>query len=182
MTVSDILGDKIKIHLSNAEVLDCFGNYERLYSMSDGIKSAFKELLTEVLSTRGLTFNQEMLIQIKAKKNDGCVIIISPSSRRKNTEKAQYLYIFNNSEELTKGILFLYKFKANLESDLYKTDFDYRLIIYSKDYKPYFLTLNEFAKKESRSPLEAAFTKEYGKLLIQKNAVKCYGKHFFKEI
>lgn len=181
MTVSDILGNKIKICLSNAEVLNCFGNYEGLYSMNDSIKTAFKELLNEVLLSRGLKYNDKMLIQIKASVNNGCVIIISPSNHRNRIEN-QYQYIFTNTEELTNGILYLYKLKPNIKSDIYKSDFDYRLIIYSKDYSKYLLSLNEFAKKESHNIIEVAFTKEYCKPLVTKNAVRTYGKAFFKGI
>ncbi len=180
MTVSDISGNKIKITLSNFEVLDCFGTYERLYSMTESIKGAFKQILKDVLSKRGVSFNEEMLIQIKARKNIGCVIILSPIAEKK--QKKEYLFIFKTTEDLTRAILFLYRIDRNLKSTLYKTEYDYRLIITSKTYKPCFINLNEFCSRQTESVFEVAYTKEHGKILIEKNAVKTYGTYFSKEI
>lgn len=99
--------------------------------------------------------------------------------RHKNTR--EYLFIFSDSESLTEGILFLYRSRYNFKSMLYKTENDYRLIIKSSGIKPCFLSLNEFCQRQSSNSLAAAFTKEYGKLLIAGNAIKTYGKYFIKD-
>lgn len=182
MTVSNIEGDKIKIVLSDVEVINYFGTYDELYSMTGSIKSAFRILLQKVLSSRGISFDEEMLVKIRAKKYSGCVIIISPLKNNNKKTPKEYLYSFKNAEELTKGIEFLYNINPNIKSSLYKTENDYRLILFSKNYKPYFLTLNEFSINYSESPYEIAATTEHGKLLISKNAVKTYGNYFFKGI
>ena len=149
--------------------------------MSDNVKPTFENILERVLISRGLSIKQELLIQVKAKENNGCVIIICPVSNR---TKNEYLFIFDNSKKLTDGILFLFRNKStrNLQSKLYKTENDYRLIIYSRDSKPNFLTLKEYCTPRPIKPFETDYTKEHGKLLIEKNAIKTFGSAFFKEI
>ncbi len=183
MTVTDLDKGKIKITLTDKEIIALFGTYQRFYAMSDNVKPTFENILERVLISRGLSLREELLIQVKAKENKGCVIIISPiSNRTKN--KNEYLFIFENSENLTKGILFLFRNKTtrNLQSKLYKTENDYRLIIYSRDSNPSFLTLKEYCNPRPVKPFETDYTKEHGKLLIAKNAVRTFGNIFFKEI
>ena len=91
----------------------------------------------------------------------------------------EHLFIFDDSETLTQGILFLYRLKLTLKSSLYKTEQDYRLIISSPSFKPYLITLGEFCKRRGNL-LETEYTKEYGKPLIEKNAIKTFGKCFLK--
>ncbi len=102
------------------------------------------------------------------------------NKRHKNPN--EYLFVFDNCETLTAGILFLYRLKINFKSVLYKTEKDYRLIIYSPYFKPCFLTLGEYCIRANKSIYETAYTKEHGKLLINRNAVRTFGKYFFKEI
>ncbi len=104
----------------------------------------------------------------------------TPHTNKRHTPLKEHLFIFSDCESLTEGILFLYRLKLNIKSALYKTESDYRLIIKSHRPKPYFLSLNEFCIKQSSNSFEAAFTKEYGKLLIANNAIKTFGKYFFK--
>ncbi len=100
------------------------------------------------------------------------------STQYKNAR--EYLFVFQTSEALTLGILFLYRIKPYFKSSLYKTENDYRLIISSKYFFPCFLTLSEFCTRWSCNNIETAYTKEYGKLLIKKYAVKTFGKCFSK--
>lgn len=184
MTVTDLDNGKIKIALTDKEVLTCFGSYGRLYAMSDNTKIVFESILEGILRSRGFSLKSELLIQVKAKENNGCVIIISPAENRPRRTKNEYLFIFENSESLASGIAFLYKSKPtrNLQSDLYKCESDYRLILYSPDFKPAFLVLKEYCKQKAIKPFETDYTKEHGKLLIEKYAVKTFGAAFFKEI
>lgn len=92
----------------------------------------------------------------------------------------EYLFIFDDCENMTQGILFLYRLKNNFKSALYKTERDYRLIVSTYSFKPCLITLCEFCKRRG-TPIETEITKEYGKVLIEKNAIKTYGKYFFKE-
>jgi negative regulator of genetic competence, sporulation and motility len=182
MTVTDLEKGKIKITLNDKEIVALFGTYQRLYAMTDSIKPTFERILEKVLLSRGLSLKEELLIQIKAKPNAGCTILISRITEL--NRKKEYLFIFENSHTLTEGMLFLFRNKNTraLQSKLYKTCNDYRLIIYSKNESPYFLTLKEYCKKSPYSPFSCEYTKEHGKLLITKNAISTFGKYFFKEI
>ncbi|MBQ4119958.1 MAG: adaptor protein MecA [Clostridia bacterium] len=108
---------------------------------------------------------------------------VSDYSNKKRQYKPtkEHLFIFPDSESMITSILFLYRHKYNFKSMLYKTENDYRLIIKCKRIKAPLLCLNEFCKRHSSNIIEAAFTKEYGKLLISKNTIKTIGKYFFKE-
>ncbi len=182
MTVTDLEKGKIKIILNNKEIIALFGTYQRLYAMTDSTKPTFERILEKVLLSRGLSLNEELLIQIKAKQNVGCVILISPI--KQPNSKKEYLFIFENSHTLTDGMLFLFRNKntCHLQSKLYKTYNEYRLIIYSKNENPQFLTLKEYCKQSYNSLFECEYTKEHGKLLIARNAISTFGKYFFKEI
>lgn len=181
MTVTDLEKGKIKITLNDKEIIAIFGTYQRLYAMNETVKPTFERILEKVLLSRGLSLKEELLIQIKAKQNVGCVILISALTESKH--KKEYIFIFENSKTLTDGMLFLFRNKVtrNLQSKLYKTDNDYRLIIYSKSDSPYFLTLKEYCKSPN-SLFANEYTKEHGKVLIEKNAISTFGKYFFKEI
>lgn len=182
MTVTDLDKGKIKVTLNDQEILAIFGTYQRLYAMSDSIKPKLEKILEKVLSSRGLSVKEEFLIQIKAKQNAGCIILISPIESRPRIK--EYLFVFENSEKLLQGILFLFRNSKtrSLQSKLYKTQNDYRLIIYSKSDSPYFLTLKEYCKQSNNSPFQTEYTKEHGKLLIAKSAIKTLGSTFFKEL
>lgn len=181
MTVTDLEKGKIKIILNDKEIIALFGTYQRLYTMPDSIKPTFEKILEKVLLSRGLSLKEELLIQIKAKQNVGCIILITPN---KSNRKKEYLFIFENSHTLVDGMQFLFRNNdtCHLQSKLYKTYNEYRLIIYSKNEIPQFLTLKEYCKQSSNSFFECEYTKEHGKLLIPKNAILTFGKYFFKEI
>ncbi len=182
MTVTDLEKGKIKITLNDKEIIAIFGTYQRLYAMNEVVKPTFERILEKVLLSRGLSLKEELLIQIKAKQNVGCIILISQVAEL--NRKKEYLFIFENSHTLTDGMLFLFRNKntRTLQSKLYKTSNDYRLIIYSKNESPYFLTLKEYCKESLYSPFSCEYTKEHGKILIAKNAISTFGKYFFKGI
>lgn len=102
------------------------------------------------------------------------------NKKRRYKPTKEYLFIFPDSESMISSVLFLYRHKFIFNSMLYKTENDYRLIIKCMRLKPCLLSLNEFCKRHSNNIIETAFTKEYGKLLISKNAIKTIGKYFFK--
>lgn len=183
MTVTDLDKGKIKITLDDREIIAIFGTYQKLYTMSDSIKPKFEKILEKVLLSRGLSLKDEFLIQVKAKQNVGCVILISPKENRTQKPKEHH-FIFENSEALIQGILFLFRNSKtkNLQSKLYKMQSGYCLIIYTKSENPYLLTLNEYCKKKTASPFITEHLKEHGKLLIGKGAIKTLGNYFFKEI
>ncbi len=107
-------------------------------------------------------------------------ISVSKQNNKRYKNTREYLFIFDNSESLTEGILFLYRLKLNLKSMLYKTESDYRLILRSSKFIPCFITLCEYCQRRGK-PLETEYTKEHAFLLISKNAIETYGKCFFRE-
>ena len=97
--------------------------------------------------------------------------------RPKLTER---MYEFSDSEALTQCIVTIYRKEnyRNLESSLYKMPDCYRLIIKSaKNYENLFCT-NEFCQQQSSSTVLIGVTKEYGKALIEKKAIRTFGKAF----
>lgn len=178
MTVYNHKSGKIKISLTNVEVLTCFGSYERLFSMSKSIKSAIKALLFDIAIKENIQEFEKIKIDVKAKKNMGCIIIVTLSKR---SVKKYYIFDFLGSENLTKAILLLYKNRSskNINSTLYKMQNFYRLVIFSQ-FKPIFIQLDEFCFRKSENPIENAYSEEYGKPLIKDTAVQTYAR-FFKD-
>lgn len=105
-------------------------------------------------------------------------VSLPPQKNKRYRNMREYLFIFQDIESLTQGIIFLYRLKYNFKSALYKTEKDYRLLIKSNGMPPYLFCLNEFCQRRSCNTLEIAYTKEYGIPLISSNAVKVYGKYF----
>ncbi len=102
-----------------------------------------------------------------------------PTLQRK-IEKAEVLYVFANSEDLTNGMIFLYKKKPLIKSSLYKSYSDYRLILTADERWPTLRQLSEFAKFKTKNYIQIAQTREHSKPLVMGNAVKIYGKAFLK--
>ena len=99
---------------------------------------------------------------------------------QRKTEKREILFVFENSEDLTDGILFLFNKKPLIKSSLYKAENDYRLIITADNHWPLVKSLSEFSKFKTKSFIEIAVTREHAKPLILGDAVKIYGKAFLK--
>lgn len=106
-------------------------------------------------------------------------VSVNQQKNKRYNYTREYLFIFEDCESLTQGILYLYRCNLNFKSMLYKTENDYRLIICSKVFKPCFVTLCEFCLRRGK-PLENEYTKEHAQLLIPKNAIKTYGECFFR--
>ncbi|MGI6279635.1 MAG: adaptor protein MecA [Acutalibacteraceae bacterium] len=107
-----------------------------------------------------------------------------PDKRRLLSVKPRYketLCEYINSESLTQCILMLYKKNPALESSLYKVGDCYNLIIKSC-HAGDTANIKEFCSRYSNSDVEISVTKEYGKLLIENNAVKTYGTAFSRAL
>lgn len=99
---------------------------------------------------------------------------------QKRVKKCEILFTFNNSEALTDGIIFLYGKKPFIKSSLYKNNAGYQLILTADDNWPTIKQLSEFASHKTKNYIRIAVIKEHHKPLILNNAVKIYGKAFFK--
>ncbi len=109
--------------------------------------------------------------------------IVLPKHNRSKTYR-QFIFVFENSHALLEGVLFLYRNTAtkNIKSALYSYKTYFYLVIYSRSEKPGFLHLKEYCTDFLSIPFSVEYLKEYGKLLIDSNAVKVLGQTFFKEI
>lgn len=186
MTVRKVGESSLKISLTDKEVLSYFGAYEKIGSMSGGVKLIVSAMLDDILDDYGFTGNdKKLLVEMRAKVNYGCeitVTIIEEKSRRMKSESKDYLFEFSGSESLIVGMMYLYRNRKDrrLKSSLYKMPNTYRLIICSTTYRDTFLKMNEFCIRQSDSPYEAAYTEEYGDLLIEENAIEKFGTAFSK--
>lgn len=183
MTVSKLSRNRLKVTISNTEVLCCFGSYERLESMTDGIRSALSALLRDIISeNRQILHEGRITARIKLKRNHGCEIILIPAAAKRYGDLKEYVFEFADSESLTCAILRLYRSRstARLESSLYKMPDSYRLIVKSRKQDLSYI-LREYYSRECSFVYEAEYTYEHGKPLIVGNAVKRYGAAFSKE-
>ncbi len=179
MLVSEINPHKLKIVLTDTEVICCFCSYEKLLSMSEGTKLLIKALLRDIAKEHSLTNCERLSAKIHAGKNFGCVIILTGSDSGKKTNL--YTVEFTDSESLIKAAFYLKSAKRSLNrSRLYRTDNAYRLLIESEREKDYFLTLHEFCKRFYTERIHYEYTKEYGKLVIGEKAVSKIAGCFIK--
>ena len=170
MQISEIDNKKIKIVLTNTEVLSAFSSYERLLKMDDSTKFMIKALIREIAEIKYQNNWSDLSVNIKARINQGCIMTITPTEYT-NFEKT-CIFEFTNIENLIKSIVSAIqnpKFKI-CENSLYKMQDSYRLII--DNHESNFHILNEFCDKIYRDKINQQFTYEYGKLLIENNAIQ----------
>lgn len=181
MTVSIVAQNKIKITLTHTEVITCFGEYEKLCSLSPKVKASLNMLLSDIITTNSL-FHKSCKIsaKIKVRKSFGCEIILTALLPKRTSPEKECIFEFSDSEALTAGIFELYKNKSTLRlrSHLYKTDNSYQLMVSCSNPKERLFLLHEFCFKISDSFLDIEYTKEYGKPLILNCAIEKYGKAF----
>lgn len=97
-------------------------------------------------------------------------------------EKSDSLvYMFKNSEKLTIAINFLYKNRNTrfLNSELFKLNGKYYLVI-KKNERKRIENIEEFSDRTYKTNITLSILREYGKQIINKNAIKVYGKAFAK--
>jgi len=181
MQVSTINPNKVKIVLTNTEVLCCFCSYEKLLSMCESTKILMKALLRDIAKEHSLTDCERLTARIHAGENYGCVIILSGTEHKKTK---LYTLEFNNSENLIRAI-FLLKNRhkcTHKRSRLYLMKNTYRLLIESSKDKDYFLSLTEFCDNLFSGRVHFEYTKEYGKPIIEHKAISrianCFSKDF----
>ena len=180
MTVYKVGRNRIKIALTDREVLSFFGAYEKITSMSGNTRLTVGLLLKESLAEYENELDGELLVEIRAKENFGCIITVSSAdSSRRQSVKEQKMFEFSNSESMIIGITRLFKSRSHIVSSLYKMQRTYRLIISVKADSD-FIFMNEFCFRQSDSPAEIAYTEEYGTLIVKNDAVAKIGKAFSK--
>ncbi len=183
MTVSVVSDKKIKILLTHTEVMACFGEYERLLTLTPKTKISLTLLLNDIIS-KNPSFSKAVKISAKIKliKNNGCIITLISLPPENEPHRSECLFEFHSGDALTDAITALYKNENNRQvlSHLYKTDNSYNLIISCKNPKEKFFLLQEFCPKISEDIWDIEYVREYGKPLILNSAIKSYGKVFLK--
>ena len=182
MKISEISAGKVKIALTNTEVLTCFGTYEKLFEMSGRTKNAIKALLRDIIKKYyNHQINQKISAEIRAEKNFGCVIILTAVDKR--NKKIQIAYEFYNSESLISGSFNLYQMFKNIpnNSSIYKISDKYYIILNTIT-----STLPKHQSKEFNNvytdTVKCEIIKEYGDIITENDALEKISSAFFKEI
>ena len=181
MTVTKTAQNRIKILLTDTEVITCFGDYDALYQMTPKAKLSLQLLLNDIIANSNIPKNDcKISAKLHLKRGEGCEIILSVMVAERLLPFTECIFEFSDSESLTLGIKTLYKNNRtfNMQSHLYETEKGYGLIINCKNPKERLFLLNEFCTKTSDKTEEIEYTKEYGKPLILNCAIEKYGKAF----
>ena len=182
MTVYKIGRKKLKITLTDSEVISFFETYERLNSVSGEARITVGFLLKKSLLEYDTELDGNLLVEIRARKNAGCIITVSPAdSLRRSPKKSPFMFEFADSNAMICGAVRLYKSRGRIESNLYKMPKTYRLIVTTRTECDFFF-MKEFCTRQSDSEIEAEYTAEYGKLISEKNAVEKIGRAFLNLI
>lgn len=178
MTVSKINTTKLKIVLTDTEVLCCFGTYEKLFNMSGIAKYVIKILLRDVAKDYQLLNYEKLTAKIHAGKNLGCIIILSASGNKRGNNK--YTIIFADSESLIKCVLFIKTQRNEIQNKslLYKTENSYCLLFESPHSREEMYPFKEFCKTFYSDILHYEYAKEYGNLIIADNAITKIAENF----
>lgn len=182
MTVYKIGRKKLKIALTDSEVISFFGTYGRLTAVSGEARLTVGLLLKKSLSEYDTELDGNLLVEIRARENAGCIITVSPAdSSRRVSKSPPVMFEFADSRSLIDGTVRLYKRHGRIESSLYKMPRAYRLIVTPRGESDFFF-MNEFCSRQSDSEIEAEYTAEYGKLICEKKAVEKIGRAFLSLI
>lgn len=171
MRISEVDDNRVKIILSDTEVLCCFTSYDKLLKMDNTTKIIIKALLREITENRFKNKWKDISVNIRAKLNQGCIIFVT-QNKDENNEKICVLE-FNNSENLIKTAIFLNNQNEFIitQNSLFLIQDNYRIIFEYQEIKNNIFVLNEFCDKIYQDKINQQYTYEYGKLLIKDNAI-----------
>lgn len=182
MTVYRADRNKIKISLTDNEVLAFFGTYERITDMNAGTRLTVALLLKEGLADYPDEFDGDILVEIRARESAGCTITVSPAEKKRKSGKYYVCFDFADSSSMTDAVSRLYlSRRVRGESSLYLISGIYRLIISCGSAKDLFF-MNEYCIRSDSSAEVFAFTEEHGKPIVKNNAVSVIGRAFTKEL
>lgn len=182
MTVYRADRNKIKISLTDNEVLAFFGTYERITDMNAGTRLTVALLLKEGLEDYPDEFDGDILVEIRARESAGCTITVSPAEKKRKSGKYYVCFDFADSSSMIDAVSRLYlSRKVRGESSLYLISGIYRLIISCGSAKDLFF-MNEYCIRSDSSAEICAFTEEHGKPIVKNNAVSVIGRAFTKEL
>lgn len=178
MTVYKADRNKIKIVLTDSDVQMLFGSYNGLNSMDSNVRLTIALLLKENIKIRDSEYDGDWLIEIRAKENFGCIIMVSRAEKRRETAKKLAVLDFRDADSMLHGITALHQSrKFHGKSALYKIENTYRLILTAKNDKSLFF-MNEFCSFRDNAVLAAAYAEEYGEPIVLNDAVRHIGNLF----
>lgn len=185
MTVSLISAQKIKIALTHTEVMACFGDYEKLLSLTPKTKLCITFLINNIISKNPSFLKAEKInAKIKITKNKGCQIVLAVIPTHKENLYTECLFEFYSTNAMTDAMTALYNNKINhkITSYLYKIENRYCLIVNYENPREKLFLLHEFCSKISEDKRDIEYVKEHGTPLILNSAIKNCGKAFLKRL
>lgn len=172
MTVYETHKNRLKIKLSDTEVLALFGSYTKLFEMKKETKILISLLLRDILAERKQEFkNGKISADLKVIKNFGLEIYIF--CKEENLPSEKYVFKFKSFEDLILGVKLLKQ--TEFKSSLYMYNGYYYLIT---DNKERLYNINDFYAFQTESYVFAEKIKEYGKIIIEEDAVYILAKTF----
>lgn len=179
MQITEMSDNKVKITLTDTEVIYCFGAYERLFSMSAKTKYVIKALLSNVIEEHyGFLKSEKISAEIRGAQNIGCIIILSCEKKPK-----EYILSFENSEQLIKSSIQLYKHLKNKKytSSLYINNGKYYLLITAASNKNLLSICRKSVYDICSDSIKTEYIKEYGTAISKRNALYKLFYAFSKE-
>lgn len=181
MTVSTLGTDKLKVSLDAREIKRLFGSYERIDPNNPNTKFALNLLLKQAVPESDFKLNcQKINVEIVKNLSGGCDIYFVKSGlllkRASLPDNAKIFYTieFACCEHAIRAAKLLKQkaYDRKVESRLFRTTTKYRIIISSeRDLLGELICINEFAEKIHSSYAEKAKTEEYGKEIIESDAL-----------
>ena len=183
MTVSKLSKTKIKISLSDKEVMLYFGGYENIISGSYRTKIALAMLIKDSLNCDLADDSSTLNIEIKSLISGGCEILLSQHGEKTREKKQKIVAVFDDSEKMLDAAVHIYKTyrSAGAASSLYRISGKYALVITVYDTQKMCSFIREFSDCDSLSELDIEFVKEHGVLLAENDAISVIGRAFIRD-
>lgn len=178
MTFTTLKNDKLKISLDRLETLQLFGGADNIDRNDPAtrfaIKLLFKRALRENYFRPG---SGSVFVEIVKTLAGGCEIYFIKNRGCLSGEETGIPFVFEflNCENAVRAARVLSAVAGrSAKSRFFRLEDRYRLTVSAK--KPLLLRMTEFADAVYTSPVQLAFTEEYGKELIDENAVEILSK------
>lgn len=187
MKITKISQNKIKILIPYDELYENDINYDEMLDFNDKTKSFFMDILEQAQSETKIDFeNSQIVIEVYPYLDEGFAAIMTVNPMRLNRQKYRYLnYKVKSKQEAVQNLYFQFNdFELLLdcvkqinsadllESSLYQLDHFYILLVKVCDYLPVPAVLSEYGSKLSDTKFLDGIASEYGKVLIEHNAIK----------
>ena len=183
MTVSKLSKTKIKILLTDKEVMSYFGGYENILSGNYRTKIALTMLIKDSLDGELDDDSATLNIEIKSLMSGGCEILLNKFCEKPRNKKKSIVAVFDESEKMLDAVVRIYKMNrcGKPLSSLYNLCGKYALIFTVSDLTNFRFIIREFSDYYSLSEYDAEFVKEHGVLLSENNAIAEIGTAFIKD-